>query len=56
MIIMMNLDSNFVLTCPACGFSFKKPNSTPNNFTCPMCRYKFKDSNDMSPKFDDLTV
>lgn len=56
MIIMMNLDSNFVLTCPACGFSFKKPKLAPNNFMCPMCRYKFKDSNDKSPKFDDLTV
>ncbi|MBY9014313.1 MAG: hypothetical protein KGD68_01345 [Candidatus Lokiarchaeota archaeon] len=55
---MMNLDSNFIITCPACGYSFKKPNIIPKEkrFICPMCRYDFKSHNDMSSKFDDVTI
>ena len=58
MTIVMNIDSNFILICPACGYSFKKPDLIPKKkrFICPMCRYIFKDHNDMPSKFDDFTI
>ena len=56
--IVMTIDSNFIITCPACGYSFKNPKITlkKKRFTCPMCRYIFKDHNDMPSRFDDFTI
>ncbi len=55
---MMNIDSNFIIVCPACGYSFKKPDiaAKKKRLKCPMCRYIFKDHNDMPSKFDDFTI
>lgn len=56
--IVMNIDSNFIIICPACGYSFKKPEITAKKktLTCPMCRYVFKNPNEMPSKFDDFTI
>ena len=57
--IVMTIDSNFIITCPACGYSFKKPlniRHKKRRLTCPMCRYIFKDRNDMPSRFDDVTI
>ncbi len=55
--IVMTIDSNFIITCPACGYSFKKPDimAKKKRLTCPMCRYIFKNPNDM-PSIDDFTI
>ena len=56
--MMKNMDSNFIITCPACGYSFKNPEKIlkKNSLICPMCRYIFKDHDDMPSKFDDFTI
>ncbi|MHA1510029.1 MAG: hypothetical protein ACTSO6_15175 [Promethearchaeota archaeon] len=55
---MMNIDSNFIIICPACGYSFKKPDmgAKKKRLTCPMCRYIFKNPDEMPSKFDDFTI
>jgi predicted Zn-ribbon and HTH transcriptional regulator len=52
------MDSNLIVTCPVCGYSFKNPELTSEKkkFKCPMCRSNFIDSNNLSPKFDDFTI
>lgn len=52
------LDSNFIVTCPLCGYSFKKPKimSEKKEFICPMCKFNFIDNNNRSPRFDDFTI
>ena len=56
--IVMNIDSNFIITCPACGYSFKKPDKTARKkrLACPMCRYIIKNPNELPSKFDDFTI
>ncbi len=56
--IVMNIDSNFIIICPAGGYSFKKPDigAEKKRIICPMCRDIFKNPNEMPSKFDDFTI
>lgn len=48
--------SDFLITCPVCGFSFKAidPRTSKKVKECPMCAHKFKDPNIFPQKPDDV--
>ena len=48
-------ESDFLITCPVCGFSFEAidPRTTKKVEDCPMCGHKFKDPNIFPQKPDD---
>lgn len=41
------MNSNLMITCPACGYTFKNENLgiKKKKIICPMCGYQFKDPN-----------
>jgi len=49
-------DSNFLITCPVCGFSFKAIDIriSKKEEKCPMCGHKFKDPNISPQKPNDV--
>ena len=56
--LVSNMRSSPIITCPACGYSFKNENLGAKNkkLICPMCRYQFKDPNFPSERLDEFTI
>ncbi|MHA1688513.1 MAG: hypothetical protein ACTSUN_04130 [Promethearchaeota archaeon] len=52
---MKGIGNPFVITCPACGFSFQKvdPKSGKRVKACPMCGYKLIEFDDNLNRKDD---
>jgi rubredoxin len=53
---MKNIDNPLTITCPACGYTFKKKIKPPSlkhgtTIKCPMCGYEFENPN-VVPKPD----
>ncbi len=49
-------ESDFLIICPVCGFSFKaiNPRTSKKVEECPMCGHKFKDPNIFPQKPNDV--
>jgi len=50
------MKAEFIITCPACGYSFKKFESQKKKriIICPMCGYKFTEPNILPDKPKDF--
>jgi hypothetical protein len=56
--LLINMSSNLMITCPACGYTFRNLNlgQKKKKIICPMCRYQFKDPNFPPDKIDDFII
>lgn len=56
--LLINMSSNLMITCPACGYTFRNENLglKKKKIICPMCRYQFKDPNIPSDGFDEFII
>ena len=55
---LINMSSNLLITCPACGYTFRNEDFGPKKkkIICPMCNYKFKDKNFSPNQLDEFLV
>ena len=56
--LLINMRSNFIITCPACGYTFRNEDLKlrKKQIICPMCRYKIKDPNVPPDRLDEFLI
>ena len=56
--LLINMSSNLMITCPACGYTFRNKylGPTKKKIICPMCRYQFKDPKIPPDEFDEFII
>ena len=52
------MNSNLMITCPVCGYTFRNENLGPKKkqIICPMCSFKFKDPNIPPEGLDEFLI
>jgi len=52
------MESNLIITCPVCGYTFKNPDSfaKKKEIICPMCGFKFKEPSFFPKRINGFSV